>query len=440
MEQFIRRSSATFATQVACLLLGVVSSVLVARILGPEGKGLLTLCVLFPLTITHFSSLGVAPATTYYLASRRFPFKEVLGNDLLLAVGLGGGGVLVGLIVILGFRQDLFPDIPAGYLFLSLALVPVLLTFFYLQAAFLGLQRFREYNASAVIRAAFFLLLAAVVLVVFRAGMWGALIAAILAWLAADIALFYWAKKVAGGIDFRFNGAYLKAAIGYGIRAHLGNVLTFLNYRLDVFLVNWLLGPAAVGFYSISVLLAEKIWLGSNDAGAVLFPRIAAEKDPAARKRITPKVVRFVLVVTVLSALVLFLAGRWLIVLLFSERFLPAAGPLKILLLGVVAFSLSRIMANDIAARGRPILNAYVAGGTLVVNVLLNLLLIPRHGIEGAAGASTVSCLVALIARLFIYCRLSGNAWRCVLLPQRGDWSLYRRAMVSLGGSVFPRR
>ncbi len=440
MEQFVRRSSATFATQVVCLLFGVVTSVLVARILGPEGKGLFALCVLSSLIITHFFSLGVAPATTYYLADRRFPLKEVLGNNLLLAGGLGGGGVLVGLIVVLGFRSRLFPDIPAGYLCLSLALVPVLLAFFYLQAIFLGLQRFREYNASAVLRAASFLCLAAVVLLVFRAGIWGALVAAVLAWLAADIALCCWAKKVASGVDFRFNGVYLRSAIGYGIRAHLGSVLSFLNYRLDAFLVNWLLGPAAVGFYSISVLLAEKIWLVSNAAGAVLFPRVAAEKDPTARKRITPKVIRSVLVVSVLSALVLFLAGRWLIVLLFSERFLPAAGPLRILLLGVIAFSLSRIMSNDIAARGRPILNTYVAAGTLVLNILLNLFLIPRYGIEGAAGASTVSYLVTLVARLFIYCRLSGNTWRCVLLPQRGDWTLYRRAFLALGASLSPRR
>lgn len=200
-----------------------------------------------------------------------------------------------------------------------------------------------------------------------------------------------------------------------------------------MFLVNGFLNPVAVGFYSIGVALVEKLWLISQSASTVLFPRVAAETDEQRRKDFTPMVARTVLWVTALGAIALAFVSHWIVLLLYSEAFLPSVRPLQILLLGVVALSVTRVLANDIAGRGRPILNTYVSVATLGSNVILNLIWIPRYEIAGAAWASTVSYSLTLVARLFLYCRLSGNSWTKVVLPQRGDWALYRRTGVALG-------
>ncbi len=125
--------------------------------------------------------------------------------------------------------------------------------------------------------------------------------------------------------------------------------------------------------------------------------------------------------------------------LLFSSRFLPAVNPLRILLPGAAAMGISRVLANDIAGRGKPLLNSYVAGGTLALNLSLNLLWIPRLGIAGAALASTVSYTATLVIRLTIYRRLSGNSWQTVLLPRPGDISLVMkriRTAIRVGAPV----
>jgi len=90
------------------------------------------------------------------------------------------------------------------------------------------------------------------------------------------------------------------------------------------------------------------------------------------------------------------------------------------------------VLANDISGRGRPMLNTYIGGMSLVVNVLLNILWIPMYGINGAALASTVSYGVTLVVQLFVYCRVSGNSWTNVLLPQPGDWVLYWRTGLTM--------
>jgi len=331
-----------------------------------------------------------------------------------------------------------------GYLLLALALIPVNLLFSYVRNILLGAQRFKEFNLIAIIHSVLFLGFLVVALWALRAGVTGAILAGISAWLFTDMVLLLWAGKVTGGIVFKLNPTYIKKASIYGIQAHLGNILGFLNYRIDMFLVNGFLNPAAVGlngflnpaavgFYSIAVGLVEKLWLISHAASTVLFPRVAAETDEQRRKEFTPIIARTVMWITVLGALTIFLLSRWIVELLYSRAFLAAVQPLQILLPGIAALSVSRVLANDIAGRGRPIVNTYVSLGTLATNVMLNILWIPRYGIAGAAWASTVSYGVTLLARLLLYCRLSGNSWSKVVFPQRGDWAIYRRTGLALG-------
>ena len=163
----------------------------------------------------------------------------------------------------------------------------------------------------------------------------------------------------------------------------------------------------------------------SHAASTVLFPRVVAEKEKDRPKKFTPLVARTVLWTTVLEALLLALFSRWLVLVLYSEAFLPAVSALQALLIGIVTLSAGRVLGNDIAGRGYPILNTYRGVVTVATNVALNLLWIPRYGIVGAAWASTVSYTVSFLSALFFYCRLSGNRWTSVVLPQRGDWALY---------------
>ena len=437
MREFIRGSSITMAAQGARLVLGVLTSILIARILGPEGRGIYALCMLLPFVIISFSNFGIVPATAYYLAGRRFPPRQVLGGNILLSAALSAAGMAAGYIVVLRFGTALFPSVATGYLLFSLLLIPAHLFFLHIQAVALGYQNFREYNLGAVAGSVLFFFLTTTVLVVLRTGIRGVLTANILAWSLSAILIFRRSARLTGGVRFRRNTSYLKASLKYGLQAHLGNLFSFLSYRADLILINWYLPPSAVGYYSIGVVVVEQLWLVSSAASLVLFPRVAAEQDGKKKKEFTPFVARTVFLITIAVSLVLFLVSRRLVVLLYSEQYLPAVLPLQILLPGIVALSVSRVISNDIAGRGRPLLNTYTALGALAVNILLNLLWIPRWGIAGAAAASTVSYLCAFIVRLLLYRRLSGNRWTSVIFTRRRDWGLYADAARHIWRRIF---
>ncbi|MBC7231556.1 MAG: flippase [Actinobacteria bacterium] len=423
--KFIQGTAITFISGILSFLLGIPASVILARMLGPEGRGIYALAMLLPTMIVTLGNLGIGPATVFYIARGDFRRQEIFGNDALLSLFIGGSGVLVGLVVVFFFRQAVFPGVSLNYLLIALTLVPLELFFSYVNCILLGAQRIKEYNYVQIIQSVLFLAFIAFALLGAKGDVTGAVLAGIFSWLIVNIIVFILAKRIADGIILKPNKTYIKKAAAYGAQAHLANILGFLNYRIDMFMVNIFLDPAAVGLYAIAVGLIEKIWMVSHSASTVLFPRIAAEREEERQKDFTPLVARTVLWTTAIGALVLALLSRWIILFLFSEAFLPAVGALRALIIGVIMLSAGRVLANDLAGRGFPRLNIYTGLAAVVTNVALNSIWIPRYGIVGAAWASTASYSVTFLLALFFYCRISGNRWTKVILPQPGDLSLY---------------
>jgi O-antigen/teichoic acid export membrane protein len=425
---FAKETAVTLVARIAGLLLALATSVVIARTLGPEGNGIYTLATLFPLLLVTFTNLGIGPATVYHVAQDKYPLKEVLGNNILLSAVTGSVASLVGLVIILLFRDRFFPTVAAQYLMLALLLVPV--TLFgqhYVNQILLGARRIKDFNAATLLYKLFLLVLVVVATVILGLGIAGALWATVLSSLLLCVVLFPWLRKLAGGVSFRPNLAYVRDALGYGVQAHLGNIVGFLNYRIEVFLLGAFLPVSAVGFYAVAVGLAEKLWFVSESASVVLFPTVSAERDEQQRKQFTPLVSRTILLITAVGAIVLYLVSHWAIVLLYTPVYAAAIPLFRILLPGIVFLSAGRILANDIAGRGKPLLNTYVGLSGLIVQVALNLAWIPSFGATGAAWATTISYGITSAVRLWLYMKLSGNRLATVVLPQASDWLLYRQ-------------
>ena len=425
---FAKETAMTLTARVAGLALALLTSVVIARMLGPDGTGVYTLATLFPLLVLTFANLGIGPATVYHVAQDRYPLREVFGNNVILSAIVGSAATLIGLAVAVLFHDYLFPNVDLAYLLLALLLVPVnLFGQQYVNQILLGARRIKEFNVATVLHKLLLLVLVTLATLVLGLGISGAIWATFLASLILCILLFLWFRSIAGVVSYRLNLNYVRDALSYGVKAHLGNIVGFLNYRVEVFILGAFLPLSAVGFYSVAVGLAEKLWFLSESASTVLFPTVSAEKDEQARKTFTPLVSRSVLLITAGGAAVLFLLSQWLVILLYSSEYLPAVQLFRILLPGIVFLSAGRILANDIAGRGKPLLNTYVGTIGVLLQVALNLVWIPRFGTRGAAWATTISYGLTSAVRLWIYTRLSGNSLATVVVPQSSDWHLYRQ-------------
>jgi O-antigen/teichoic acid export membrane protein len=173
--------------------------------------------------------------------------------------------------------------------------------------------------------------------------------------------------------------------------------------------------------------MAEKLWLISQAVNTVLFPRLSeVRNNPERVVAITGIVSRVTLFVTLAGAIAAGAVAYFAIVLIFGARFSAAYVPFLLMLPGIVAGSAVRILSSEIAARGRPEINLYMGLSVVLVNIVLNLLLIPPYGINGAAVATSLAYISNLGIRLIIYRKFTGAAVMDILLVKRSDFAAAR--------------
>lgn len=425
MNSFVRDTAYTFVARVLALGVGVATSAIVARYLGPEGRGIYALALLLPSLVVNFVHFGMGSATVYQAARREHPLKRILGGNSLVLLAASGIGLIVGAVVIMFFRDIFFEGAAKRFLLLALPLIPLDLLLSFFQPVLLGRQLFLAYNAIQFSRTALRLVAMTVLLVWLRGGTEMAILGSVAVALMSSAVLLTMVRRLAGGFEWTASRSYVREALSYGVKAYPGNVLSFLHLRVDLLLLNRYLDPTSVGFYAVAVALVDQLALISRAAATALFPRVAAGTVDGRRASLTPLVTRTVLLVSASAGAVLCLVAGPLVHLLYSETYLPVIAPLRILVIGTAAMAGARVLGNDVAGRGKPILNSYTTGIALLANIVLNVILIPRWEIVGAAWASAGTYGLLLFLRAFVYIRVSGDRWRTVLLPQRGDWLLY---------------
>lgn len=420
----------TFIRQIAAGVLGLLSAAAVARLYGPAGNGEVAVALLLALSLSTFLSFGVAAANVYYLGSGKISLRDVFNANLKISIALSVSGVAIGCGVILFLGDLIFSEMPVQTLWIALALFPLVLVNGFVVSFFQGMQEFRIYNRLALLQPGLLLI---GLLVLWGVGARNAEDAIILHVLSNGVLLL-----IAGWVlrkYLRANSSVSKLnavslTLKYGWKAHLSNILAFLNYKADVFLTSFFLGPAATGVYVVAVALGEKLWLISQAVSTVLLPKLSQlSTEEEARKRLTPMVTRWVFVVTLLGGLFLAALSEWIVVGVFGDNFEAAVRVLWILLPGLILASASRVLANDIAARGRPELNTYTALVVLALNISGNVLLIPVYGLEGAAAATTIAYSFNLVLRLKIYKDLSGNLWLDPIFPRLTDLGAVRKVL-----------
>jgi O-antigen/teichoic acid export membrane protein len=428
-DSFTKSTLITFFTRVATAFFTVVITALIARTLGPKGQGVYSLAVLFPIILLVFTSFGINPSSVFFIGKGKYSPKQIFSSNFVSNFVISILTILIGLAVIFFFNERFFPEVDKQYLFLSLFFIPLTLFFELGCQTLLGLQKIRRYNLVSFLQNLLFLILIFIFLTGLDFGVTVAILAQIFSLFAVTIMVLFFAYREVGGFSFKMQKEYFKDSFSYGIKVSLGGIFNFLHYRIDLFLINIFLNPIAVGFYYAAARLAEGIWLFSNSASIVLFPRVASEKNETNLKEFTPKVCRSVFFITLILVILLLFFSEVIITLFYTKDFFESIRPFQILLLGTLAISVWQIMSNDLSARGKPMINTYLVGASVIINIILNIFWIPKWGIEGAAFATAISYYFLLFATLIFYSKISGNKIKEIVFLQRSDFLMYKNIL-----------
>ncbi len=419
-SSFLTNIGITFLTRLLSFIFGFALSILLARILGPKLRGIYAITVLIPTLMVKFGSLGIETSNIYFAGNNRYRPEILVFNSLFLSVIFG---VSLILIFSLALKFDIFKNyldlnnVNLRILWIAILTVPFSLFTIFVINVILGKERILLYNVLSLLRLFIQLLLLVLFLIFLNLRLRGAILS--YAITIFNISIIYIIVVInLWGLRFVVDKKLVLKLVKYGLKAYFGNIAQFLNYRLDIFLVSAFLSPVDVGYYSVSVGIAEKIWMLPGAVSTILFPRVS-NVDSSTANDLTPKVVRTTFFVVIVFSIFLFIFAKPIIKILYGKDYLPSILPLLMLLPGIVALSVSKTLTADLAGRGMPQFGAYSSFVSLVLNLPINLVLIPKWGISGAAFASSVAYICATIVVIYYFLRKSnGNFFKLIFIQK----------------------
>lgn len=407
-------------------ILQVLTLIIIARGLGTEQMGQYTLAILLPTIFSQIITFGLQSINIYAIGRKKINEEQAFYVNL---VSLSIISVITSLMlaaVVHYYGSYFFNNVPVGLLFLSIAALLPQTFFTVLPSLLQAVQNFKWFNILCVIQPLVIFVIS-MLAVLLSNNVTGVLTAYVISHWISFITLLCIILKLVRVKPYPLFG-FLSEFIGYGLRSHLSNIITLLNYRASLLILGYFTTPALVGIYSVGMQLAEKLWLPSQAVSTVLLPRLSNKlgegHDEEEIARLTLDSARLTFIITALTGIIFAILSPLIVNMLFGVAYEKAVYVVLLLLPGILAWTPSRILANDLAARGFAELNLYNSYWVFGINTILSLCLVPLWGLIGASVATTTAYTMDLILRLIAFNKVTQSQAFLNIIPKISDFGL----------------
>ena len=384
--------------------LAAVTGPLLARSLGPSGRGDLAAVLVPSEMLGWVLSFGLPAAAVYY--ADRYSIRQMMTAAWVFAVVVGGALTLAVWFLVPSYLHEHDPTtVPWLRIFLlvSILFVPAMTA--------IQLLRLRTDLVAFNVLRSLQLVLETVIIVVLavigRLDLTGALWAALASSVVAYVAVLTYAR---GWPALPLNRRALRDMVHYGGRLSIGNMANLLINRLDQLVMVGLVAPAQLGIYAIAATAAGVSSAAADGVGWVLFARMREAREPNQAWSVLLGGLRWTLLASCGIGLVIGLSSFAVIPWLFGSPFKDAVVPLLILLPGQVVANLGSVVSQKLLVDNRPGAVSHGLVAAAVVSVVGLYALVGRFGINGAAVATTASQIVFAAYVMVVAIRHNRNA------------------------------
>lgn len=428
-RSLVRHGALTFATTSAALGVNLVSGILIARLLGPSGRGGLTaIFAIYPIMAWLFE-MGCNQAITFHQARYPEDAPKLISTWLVMLAPFCAVAIVVGELLV----PHLLAAQSAEVVHLArLMMVSVLLAFFsdVMNAVLLGDHDFGFYNvlrlaqplAVTLVYVALWvadaLTLRAAVLTIFVCGIGGCVAGGVRVFRRHRLARPDWALG--------------RRTLWYGLRAHGTATGGLITFRLDTMIIPAYLSAASVGFYAVATSVSWIVATIASSLGPLVLP-VAVSRDRNGTRAVVHSLYVTLAVGAVLGILLIAVAGI-AVRLVYGSSFLGSVEPMRLLVPGSVLYAAAGVLYSGLYALNRPFTAALsqIVGVTVTVTGLV--LFLESGGIRAAAIVSSVAYTLVFVSALVLYQRAADVEWR-ELAPSgalfRAWWREASRLVVS---------
>jgi len=388
-KRYFTNTGWMFGGQMLTLLLSFFIGAWLARYLGPENYGVLNYAVAFVGLFGFIMNLGVDGIITRDLV--KFPEKrdELLGTGFRLKII--GGVIAFALTVSAALIFSLSP--------LIRLLIVIFAATFILQAINIVSLHFQagvqaKRNVRVTLTATLISSILKIGAILTGRGVIWIIVIFTLDFLWQGIA--YARAYQASGLrmkDWRFDRALAKEIFSAAWLLMLASASAYIYLKVDQVMIGAYLGTRAVGLYAAAVKLCEIWYFIPYIICASLFPAIVNAKitSPLVYKQRLKALYLLMVGLATAIAVPMALLAPWIIKVIFGRAYLAAAGILQIYIWSGIGFFVYVAIYQYFLSENRLWAIFYYSVFSMLANVGLNFILIPRLGLTGAAWATFIS-------------------------------------------------
>jgi len=381
---FAKNIATTFMSKILIIGMGVLTSIIVARTLGPSGKGILVALGAMVGIALQFGNLGIHAANTYFVTKERTKTSILIGNSFWLAL-------IIGLILLSSAYLFLFQhsgalgNIDFLLAMISLMVVPFALLTYFWQNILVGLNKIKPYNLILIIQQFLYLIGAIIILLVLRKDIFPLVIFNTLITVIITFLFGFYLIKIKE-FSLKFDKDLIQKSLTYGFKVYLSCFFAYLVLRSDLFILNYFIGSVETGLYSIAANFVDGIIILPSIIALLLLPK--AVENLSQSGELIAKTARISAIIIGIICLGAVIFGRPAINFMFGSIFDKSFIPLLILIPGAFFFALETILAQYFAAHNRLIPIIYYWIIATILNIGLNIVFIPTYGMVAAAASS----------------------------------------------------
>lgn len=418
MSSFVKDLGRVGVSNFIIILSGILTSVITARYIGPEGNGIIAGLAVYPSLFMTIGSLGIRQSTAYYLGKNTFPEEKIK-----TAITQIWCVTTIISIIVCYFLMTYYSKSGYNSLWVLLSLAPIPFTLFvtYNSGIFLGKNDIKTFNKVNWIPPLIVLFLTLSMVAVLKFDVSGALIAAVGGPLFMAVIMLF-KNDFLRSFNLKIDLKVIKSMLSLGLIYAFSLLVINLNYKADYILLDRLSSAYELGIYSKGSTITQYLWQIPMVLSTIVFARSAVSKNDREFSYKVAQLLRLSFVMIGMAAFVLLLFSRYIIVGMYGTDFESSSIVLNFLLPGVLILTIFKVMNMDLAGKGKPWVAVKAMIPSLVVNILLNFLLIPRYGAAGSALASTTSYVVAGVSFLFYYSKEVEIPVREILTYKKSDF------------------
>lgn len=380
----------TGGTKAYWMLGAMVATIITARFLGPQGRGVIaaaTSWVSLFVTFGHFSLSGII---VYLLGGedRERLLPAVTGSVMALTtVTTLAGWTIAGAMHLLTHGR-IFQHIPTPVLLIAFAGLPLLLWMENGNSLLIVLGDLKRLNFAQAAGTTAGVILVTVAVGVLKGGVAAALAATLVSYIVVDgLGLM---RIVAASRPLSVSRAIIRDLLGGSLRLHLAAVSTFFFTNAAVILLSHFRPVAEAGFFQMAMQFTLAMQVVPMAIAVVSYSIVARDGADGAWPEHRVLIFQTVLY-SAAAAVGAYIAAPFVVPLLAGHAFQPAVAVFRIIELSIFGMALSAVMAPQWVVRGYFLRNALLALVAAAVGIVGNYLLIPRYGMFAGAWVMVAS-------------------------------------------------